>query len=400
MHQLLSASRKLCLQYKLDCLDYAGVARYAFKTPQANSSTSSNINHRDKDSKADFAAATVNLFLLITQIGFCCVYFVFMADNIKQVVGIVNPVFRNWENADRFLIIVLFLPISILCTIRKIENLAPFSAIANAATAVSISIMFSYLLGSLPSPEIYPKFAGFDMLPAYFGTIVFAFEGIGVVLPLENSMKKPETFPGILNVGMCSVISLYLVIGLVGYLRFGEQVADALTLNLPNQPLYQSVKILYWRGFKLKKFKKFEKILKMVIKPSHSFVIFISYAVQLYVPVQILNPTMAKKCRRICNATPVQSEYILRFLLIILTCLLAALVPDLGDIISLIGSLAGSMLALIIPPILDFKVNKEKQNLGRTCLNLLIMIIGIVGFFTGTILSIHNIVKNLHHRSD
>ena len=32
-----------------------------------------------------FCRLIVNLFLIATQFGFCCVYFVFMGDNIKQV---------------------------------------------------------------------------------------------------------------------------------------------------------------------------------------------------------------------------------------------------------------------------------------------------------------------------
>lgn len=394
MHMLVKCSRYLCIKYKLAVLDYAGVAKYAFKYSshsyeyqEVNSSTSETSNsvinsetssrsraNSTTDTKGDFAAATVNMFLMITQLGFCCCYFVFMAENIKQVTGIVYPTFENWENADRFIIVVLFLPISILCTIRKIEYLAPFSAIANAAIGVSLFIMFSYLLVELPSPTVYPYFAGYANLPAYFGTVVFAFEGIGVVLPLENSMRNPDAFPAILNIGMISVISLYIVFSLVGYLKFGEQIADSLTLNLPNFPLFQSVKLLY------------------------SFVIFISYAIQLYVPVQILNPWATRNLGRVFGAGPVQSEYIMRFSLILFTCLLAVLVPDLGDIISLIGSLAGSMLALIIPPILDMKVRPYAQSWWTYCLNGFIISLGLVGFVTGTTLSIHNIFKNLMHR--
>jgi len=364
MHLLIKCARVLCYRYKVPTLDYAGVAAYAFK------------NNNSNDSLSRLAASCVNMFLLITQLGFCCVYFVFMAANIKQVAGLVWPTFENWNNADRFLIVVLFLPVMILCLIRKMEYLAPFSAVANAATVVSLVIMFSYLLDSTPSPETYPAFAGFKNLPAYFGIIVFAFEGIGVVLPLENSLKNPANFPFVLNIGMTSVVSLYVVFSMTGYLKFGEQIEDSLTLNLPNTPIYQSVKILY------------------------SFVIFVSYAIQMYVPVQVLNPTARRVFGKLFRAGPTQAEYITRLLLILFTCAVAALVPDLGDIISLIGSLAGSMLALVIPPILEMRVSPEDQNWKKYLFHGFIIVLGLVGFVTGTIQSLHNIVKNLSNRGN
>uniref|UniRef100_A0A1B0D2Z7 Amino acid transporter transmembrane domain-containing protein n=1 Tax=Phlebotomus papatasi TaxID=29031 RepID=A0A1B0D2Z7_PHLPP len=56
-------------------------------------------------------------------------------------------------------------------------------------------------------------------------------EGIGVVMPVENSMKKPQHFlgcPGVLNTAMITVIVLYAVMGFFGYVRFEEwQLAKA-----------------------------------------------------------------------------------------------------------------------------------------------------------------------------
>ena len=42
-----------------------------------------------------------------------------------------------------------------------------------------------------------------------------------------------------------------------------------------------------------------------------------------------------------------------RYVLVIFICALAIAIPDLGDIISLIGAMASSMLALILPPLID-----------------------------------------------
>lgn len=91
------------------------------------------------------------------------------------------------------------------------------------------------MLQDLPKTDTVPKFASWSQLPLYFGTAIYAFEGIGVVLPLENNMKTPQAFgglTGVLNTGMVIVAALYTAVGFFGYLKYGDNVASSITLNL------------------------------------------------------------------------------------------------------------------------------------------------------------------------
>lgn len=60
-------------------------------------------------------------------------------------------------------------------------------------------------------------------------------EGIGVVLPVENTMAKPQHFlgcPGVLNITMTVVVLLYMTMGFLGYIRYGDAAYGSITLNL------------------------------------------------------------------------------------------------------------------------------------------------------------------------
>lgn len=83
-------------------------------------------------------------------------------------------------------------------------------------------------------------FAHYSHLPLFFSTVIFAMEGIGVVMPVENSMKKPEHFlgcPGVLNVAMGTVVLLYAIIGLFGYLKYENHTEASITMNLPKEEM-------------------------------------------------------------------------------------------------------------------------------------------------------------------
>lgn len=72
--------------------------------------------------------------------------------------------------------------------------------------------------------------------PLFFGTTLFGMVAIGVTISLENNAKDPKNFVstfGVLNLGMAFVIILYSVFGFLGYWRYGPDIEDSITLNLP-----------------------------------------------------------------------------------------------------------------------------------------------------------------------
>lgn len=107
---------------------------------------------------------------------------------------------------------------------------------ANVFMVVSFAITLYYMFADIKNPEDRDLFQTVTQLPMFFSTVIFAMEGIGVVMPVENSMKRPEQFlgcPGVLNIAMSTVVVLYAIIGFFGYLRYGEETSGSVTFNLP-----------------------------------------------------------------------------------------------------------------------------------------------------------------------
>lgn len=183
-----------------------------------------------------FYRAMVNWFLVIDLLGCCCVYIVFISKNVKQVVDY-HTEGTDYHGIDIRVYMAALLPLLILMNlIRNLKYLAPFSMIANLLVGTGMGITFYYLFQDLPSMSTRVHMAEIGRLPTFFGTAIFALEGIGVVMPLENNMKTPTHFigcPGVLNTGMFFVVSLYAFVGFFGYLKYGEFTQSSITLNLP-----------------------------------------------------------------------------------------------------------------------------------------------------------------------
>ena len=75
MSILVKCAHHFCYRFQKQFLDYGGAVMYGLEsTPISWLRT-----------HAVWGRRVVGLFLILTQLGFCCVYFVFLADNLRQV---------------------------------------------------------------------------------------------------------------------------------------------------------------------------------------------------------------------------------------------------------------------------------------------------------------------------
>lgn len=119
----------------------------------------------------------VNAFLLVYQIGTCCVYVVFVSENIQFVL---SKQFKLDVTVSQVMLCIL-LPLVLINWVKDLKYLAPFSAIANAVTIVSFAIICYYIFREAPTLEGKVPAGKLANFPLFFGTVLFALEAIGVV---------------------------------------------------------------------------------------------------------------------------------------------------------------------------------------------------------------------------
>jgi len=116
------------------------------------------------------------MFLLLYQLGICCVYTVFVAENVKNVLDqYMDPV------DERIIMLIILLPLVFINYIKNLKFLAPLTTIANILTFVSFAIIFYFIFSKEVSLEGRQAIGDYRDFPLYFGTVLFALEAIGMV---------------------------------------------------------------------------------------------------------------------------------------------------------------------------------------------------------------------------
>jgi proton-coupled amino acid transporter len=138
--------------------------------------------------------------------------------------------------------------------------------------------------------------------------------------------------------------------------------------------------------------------LAQYVKLATALGVLLGYPLQFFVPIQIMFPTI-RSSLKVVKDHPFIGELTFRSLLVLLTFIIAELVPKLNLLLSLFGAFCSTALSLIFPPIIQCILNWQSDETSSyiTIKNIFILLVALLGFCTGTYESISAIVKDFQN---
>ncbi|XP_047310461.1 amino acid transporter AVT3B-like [Impatiens glandulifera] len=301
--------------------------------------------------------AAVDIMIVLSQAGFCISYLIFIATTLVNIFNYspesLNPTTPMFIGIPiKTLYIWACFPFQLgLNSIPTLTHLAPLSIFADVVDLGAIgTVMVEDVITFLNRrPELH-MFGGFSVFFYGLGVAVYAFEGVGMVLPIESETRDKHKFGRILGLSMAFISTIYGAFGALGYFAFGDETKDIITTNLG-------------RGW-------------------ISSVVQIGLCVNLFFTFPLMmNPVYEVVERRFFEA-----RYCMwgRWIVVLGVSLVALLVPNFADFLSLVGSSVCIVLGFVLPALFHLIVYKEEMSVRGLVLDGAIVLIGVVLGVSGT----------------
>lgn len=302
----------------------------------------------------------------VSQLGFVCAGTVFVAQNLHSfTVAVSNG--HSLMSTD-ILIALQLLVLIPLAFIRNISKLGPSALIADVFILLGLGYIYYYDFATIARQGLHPSVELFnpDHYTLTIGAAIFTFEGIGLILPIQSSMKEPEKFEPLLWLIMLIITIIFTSVGALCYATFGSATQIEVISNFPqDSTLVNAVQFLY------------------------SLAVLVGTPVQLFPPVRILEGKIFGRRSGKRDALTKWKKNGFRSSLVVLCILVSILgANNLDRFVALIGSFACVPLVYIYPPLLHYKGVAESKwaKIG----DLTLIILGLVCMIYTTCITVIN----------
>lgn len=261
----------------------------------------------------------------LSQIGFVSAYIVFTSKNLQAFILAISEC-RTWIDI-KFMVLmqlIIFLPLSL---IRDISKLGVTALIADAFILAGLLYLSYYDISTLANNGI-SDIANFNPRDwtLFIGTAIFTFEGVGLIIPIQESMMQPSKFPSVLGGVMIGITAIFVGMGAMSYAAFGSATKTVILLNLPQDDKFvNAVQFLY------------------------SLAILLSTPLQLFPAIRIMENEIFSRSGKY-NPYIKWKKNVFRFILVMVCALIAwGGAGDLDKFVAIVGSFACVPLVYVYP---------------------------------------------------
>lgn len=267
----------------------------------------------------------------VLQCGCCLTYYIFVAENGAQLFlhffGFA-PSLGALVGGHCLLQVLLSLP-------RRIEAYKLTNLLGNACIIFTLFVIFGVAAQGLIEDGVSPSVAAFeaDTLYLFVGMSMFVFEGASpLTIPLQEAAAPHvrQRFRSVYVGTMAGIMLLFLAFALVNYLHYGAEISVIVTLDLPSAT---------WPG--------------QVVRLLYCVAVLFTFPLMLFPVTKML--VLAAGFDDTKRLGRLQND-LLRALLVGLLALVAvAEAGALDHIVALLGCVASTPLALILPPLMHLR---------------------------------------------
>ncbi|KAG0368017.1 transmembrane amino acid transporter protein-domain-containing protein [Gamsiella multidivaricata] len=289
--------------------------------------------------------------IAISQVGFVCAYMSFVATNLE---ALARNVLGATEMYPSYIFVlaqlIVFIPLAL---IRNIARLSFTAVVADVFICFGLIYMYYFDIFTLSTNGLsdVSLFNPKDFA-LFIGTAVFTFEGIGLIIPITESMKEPKKFPKVLTGVMIGITILFTSFAALSYATFGSKTETVVLLNLPQKSHWvQSVQVLY------------------------SIAIMLSIPLQLFPAIRIMENGIFTRSGKYNTLVKWQKNFFR--VLSLLGCAAIAIWAgeDLDKFVSIVGSVACIPLAYIFPAMFHYKTHPNRKT---RIIDVMLVIFGVV----------------------
>ncbi|KAG2574038.1 amino acid transporter AVT3C-like [Panicum virgatum] len=294
----------------------------------------------------------VDAMLVLSQASFCVGYLIFISNTMAHLypIGAGSP--DSPLLTAKALFIWAMLPFQLgLNSIKTLTLLAPLSIFADVVDLGAMGVVLGQdaSIWLANKPPVF-AFAGPAEILYGLGVAVYAFEGIGMVLPLEAEAADKRRFGATLSLSMAFIAVMYGLFGAMGYLAFGAATRDIITTNLGTGWL--------------------------------SVLVQLGLCINLFFTMPVMmNPVYEVAERLLCGK---RYAWWLRWILVVVVGLLAMLVPNFADFLSLVGSSVCVVLGFVLPAVFHLKVFGSEIGWAALVADVAVIVIGVALAVSGT----------------